>query len=496
MAQTTAKSQDVVRVARERAVVPLMERVAAEYFAQYGNGNGEAAGGAGGAGDTLAVLDGLAAAVARVRKREADGNAPSNKKARQADGSEAGEAGEEAIGGGGGETKHAVVRLTLDVEEVPVLGGEHEPMDRRGSVPLGTPADLRASAFYAMDIGGTLAKLVIFEPVGNEPNEGVRKTVEWIKAKETYGSTGTRDVHLAITLPTTQGPWTKGDVLHFIKFDTARMGAALQMIVDNGLNAGDKAVRITGGGAYKFQDQLEATLGIQVDKRDELRCLLRGMNFCLRHVPLERFHLRDPSDIGSVTYDAAPVSFPYLVVNIGSGVSILRIDGENECERVSGSGLGGGTFTGLGRLMTDLRSFDEMLAAAVDGDSNNVDMLVEDIYGGAYENFGLDGKMVAACFAKNIDEKQSVAPGDITRALLQLLTNNLGQIAYLNAVRYGVRNIFFAGSFLRHNHIAVQQLARGVAFWSQGTVRASFFRHEGYFGALGAFLNAGDNAPA
>lgn len=42
--------------------------------------------------------------------------------------------------------------------------------------------------------------------------------------------------------------------------------------------------------------------------------------------------------------DARSDPFPYLLVNIGSGVSIIKVTSLNEFERVSGSSLGGGTF--------------------------------------------------------------------------------------------------------------------------------------------------------
>ena len=36
-------------------------------------------------------------------------------------------------------------------------------------------------------------------------------------------------------------------------------------------------------------------------------------------------------------------AYPYLLVSIGTGVSILRVDGPRQHERVSGSTIGGGT---------------------------------------------------------------------------------------------------------------------------------------------------------
>ena len=51
-------------------------------------------------------------------------------------------------------------------------------------------------------------------------------------------------------------------------------------------------------------------------------------------------------------------NFPCLLVNIGSGVSIVKVDENGKFERVSGTSLGGGTLWGLLSLLTDARSFD------------------------------------------------------------------------------------------------------------------------------------------
>ena len=64
--------------------------------------------------------------------------------------------------------------------------------------------------------------------------------------------------------------------------------------------------------------------------------------------------------------------FPYLLVNIGSGVSMLKVDSESSSERVSGSSLGGGTFWGLCRLLTRVKNFDEMLELSMRGDNSKV----------------------------------------------------------------------------------------------------------------------------
>jgi len=64
--------------------------------------------------------------------------------------------------------------------------------------------------------------------------------------------------------------------------------------------------------------------------------------------------------------------YPYLLVNIGSGVSVIKVEGDGKYERISGSSLGGGTFWGLARLLTQRKDFDEILELSMQGDNANV----------------------------------------------------------------------------------------------------------------------------
>ena len=63
----------------------------------------------------------------------------------------------------------------------------------------------------------------------------------------------------------------------------------------------------------------------------------------------------------SVSFDkASEFEYPCLLVNIGSGVSIIKVNGDGTFERVSGTSLGGGTLWGLLSLLTPATSFDGM----------------------------------------------------------------------------------------------------------------------------------------
>ena len=84
-------------------------------------------------------------------------------------------------------------------------------------------------------------------------------------------------------------------------------------------------------------------------KADELESLIRGIAFLQEIYPNECYTFI-PSDSGNqprkVVIPMKQSVYPFILVNIGSGVSILRVTSENICERVGGCPMGGGTFFG------------------------------------------------------------------------------------------------------------------------------------------------------
>ena len=172
------------------------------------------------------------------------------------------------------------------------------------------------------------------------------------------------------------------------------------------------------------------------------------------------------------------------------------MDGPRQHERISGSTIGGGTYWGLIRLLTDVEDFEDVMRLAEKGDPSKVDMMVGDIYGknsDALEKLGLPAHIVASSFGKLV-AKQNPAHGlkqeDLARALLLMVTNNIGQVAYLNAKLHKTPRIYFVGNFLRRNMISQRRLSYAINYWSKGEMEALFLEHEGYFGALGAFLTS------
>jgi hypothetical protein len=105
----------------------------------------------------------------------------------------------------------------------------------------------------------------------------------------------------------------------------------------------------------------------------------------------------------------------------------------------------------------------------------------------------LSGSTVASSFGKLVTKenpREGVREEDLALALLMMITNNIGQVAYLTAQLQNCSKIYFVGSFLRQNLISCRRLAYAIGFWSGGKMEALFLMHEGYFGALGTFLQS------
>ena len=260
------------------------------------------------------------------------------------------------------------------------------------------------------------------------------------------------------------------DCVKFIQ-ELIERSASINSVSIEEMRQGVKIIA-TGGGAHRFYELFRETLGVEVLREDEMECLIEGLKFItlipdevyffsdeliqsVAHSPalaaLERPGPNPPKF--AVTFEGNPTpQLPCLLVNIGSGVSIIKVDEDGTFERVSGTSLGGGTLWGLLSLLTPATTFDgwlhfvinlncalsfgfaEMLALSEVGDNETVDMLVKDIYGQDYSKFGLKSTMIASSFGKVFKkgkEKRKFSPEDISKSLLYAVSNNIGQIAFV-----------------------------------------------------------------
>lgn len=408
---------------------------------------------------------------------------------------------------------------------------------------------------FTIDIGGTFAKIACIMPPELE-NVDIPDVI--FEASSLSRVLGVRVHHFFNEIdgnnPHTMSSNSVGTI-RFLKVPSAKIiDLASTIKQHNVLNKYKseyvKKIRATGGGAFKYGHIARDVFGMEVDVVKEMDAVVKGLNLVLLTAPSSIFTVNPetgehlPHKLTSPGSMFSP--FPYLLINIGSGISFIKCTGPDGAHvRVGGSPIGGATFWGFTRALTHLTTWEEVLEIMrLDGpgDNKNVDLLVGDIYGynakdlpsmlapetvaSSFGKFGLESKKVeeiaaihARCssnIAVPVDEddgnhgatlselasketSNTEASGvgvdsrtpssmDIVRSFLNMLSGNVTQLAYLHSQLHGIKNIFFAGGFVRDNHVVLSLISHTLSYWSSGETAAHFLEHDGYLGALGCIV--------
>ncbi|WP_232233845.1 type II pantothenate kinase [Bacillus sp. J33] len=171
----------------------------------------------------------------------------------------------------------------------------------------------------------------------------------------------------------------------------------------------------------------------------------------------------------------------YLLINIGTGTSIYLIRGGNY-SRVSGSGIGGGTFMGLGKLMTGENQFSELVSLAGKGDHKAADLLVKDIYYPAEPP--LDGSLTASNFGKAVLNKD-VSNEDKMASLTNMIAETIALLSMHTAVIHQLKDVAYIGGTLKNNRLLKERLKH---YTDMLGLKPLFVENGEYSGAVGAFL--------
>jgi type II pantothenate kinase len=163
----------------------------------------------------------------------------------------------------------------------------------------------------------------------------------------------------------------------------------------------------------------------------------------------------------------------------------LKVTKNNIFERIGGTNIGGATFLNLSRYMTKTSSFDEMLKKCKDGDNNNVDMLVEDIYGENYKN--LNGNLIASSFGNLLNKQHNES--DILCSMIKMICYNIAHISVLYAKNNKIKQIIFTGFFIKDHIEIIKELDAGIKYWSKNKIKCLFVHNNGYICSIGSLIS-------
>lgn len=337
-----------------------------------------------------------------------------------------------------------------------------------------------------MDIGGTLAKMAVVSEPGKDPF-----------------------AHIAFRNTTTTHPELAFDKkgsdasVHFLSIPTHLLEATMRSVRDRmGALPWEQSQRLivtAGGGGHRFRRMFREVLHTELVPFKELQAVVGGLQFLREHGPPSTLFTVNADGVESVGWPEEP--FPFLLVVMGSGVSVLRVTGPGEFTRVGGTACGGATFLGLGRALTGLSDFADLMRMASRGDAGRVDKSVGDIYGDAgCTDLGMPASHTAASFGRlaTLSPTEMAADDAHADAMVCALLRMVAQASVVLAKAYAsapgapggscLDRVFYVGGFAGADE---NEMARTMIAESMRAVggRAIFCKHAPYLGALGS-LNA------
>lgn len=344
------------------------------------------------------------------------------------------------------------------------------------------------SAKMGCDIGGTLAKLVLM----TERTENQASAFPLH-----FGKTGRMVPELESTILLGPPGGGVGSIaayqLKFLCGETQALDYVMKKF-KSVPQLPTKKMSVTGGGAHKFRDIFLEKLQLDFVPMKEMQSVVEGLRFVLQYQDAfsdSIFELNEDDERVTVLADEIDID-EFLLVNIGSGISVLKVTPES-FTRVGGSACGGATYVGLLKLLCDT-SFQEGLRLAEKGSGHNIDTLVSDIYGKeGSAALGLAPDLTAANFGK-LGTKLGLKfdppkKEDMSFACLQMVMQVASVLAAAFSSSLDISTVFFVGGFLSNNNIVEKRISKSMRSLK---ANAYFSRHCDFLGALGCLSLAID----
>ena len=129
-----------------------------------------------------------------------------------------------------------------------------------------------------------------------------------------------------------------------------------------------------------------------------------------------------------------------IVVSMGTGTSLVLCDG-NEVRHIGGIGIGGGTLSGLSRLLLQTDNINEIIALANKGDISRINLQIKDISTSPLP--GLPLNATASLFA---NAQANASREDIALGLIGLVLQSIGSATILSALNSDIRDFVLIGN--------------------------------------------------
>jgi type II pantothenate kinase len=129
-----------------------------------------------------------------------------------------------------------------------------------------------------------------------------------------------------------------------------------------------------------------------------------------------------------------------IVVSMGTGTSLVKCDGD-DISHIGGIGIGGGTLTGLSRLLLKTDDIKNIIDLAMEGDISHINLLIGDI--SAKPLPGLPMSATASLFS---NAKANASREDIAVGLIHMVLQAVGSASILSSLGSGIKDFVMIGN--------------------------------------------------
>ncbi|ULQ58594.1 pantothenate kinase [Brucepastera parasyntrophica] len=194
---------------------------------------------------------------------------------------------------------------------------------------------------------------------------------------------------------------------------TSATGALGKIMFEAGVQITDiKHIALTGVGASSINGNL---FGIPTSKIEEITAIgLGGM------------YLSGKKNV--------------LIANIGTGTALVEAK-ENSTRHIGGTGVGGGTITGLAKAILKITDIGLIIQMAEKGHIENIDLKIGDVFNSNLSF--LEREMTAANFGKL---KDTATPEDIARGILNMVYEVIGMVSVFAAKSRNLDTVIVTGN--------------------------------------------------
>ncbi|HLC47555.1 MAG TPA: hypothetical protein VJI13_00640 [Candidatus Norongarragalinales archaeon] len=231
-----------------------------------------------------------------------------------------------------------------------------------------------------------------------------------------------------------------------------------------GAKAGtEKTISITGGKAS------EALVSVVGKNNPNIRALRKSMK------------IREVGEIRAIAEGAKFLSGreKFVVLNVGTGTPIVFVEG-NKVIHLAGTGIGGGTLEGLGKLLLGAQVSElEGLMARGHG---SLDLTVGDVLGRGLGNIPADA--TASNFGKTA-RLDKIQKEDVAISILKMVGEILGIMGVLAARARNLDEAIYTGRVVDENKFIRERISNSTALFG---VKAHFPKDSKYCTAIGAAI--------